>query len=304
METQRASQMDSGRMDRVLFGDNQFFGVNHMSEDKARAQSMHFQTTQAIIDVLDAAHQEGIRTFMCTTHDRMSEICDYFRANRDRYPDYKFYPCMPYAHKYANAVTEHGMIEALRMFLPQGGAMSAMLKGGVALAGKDVETIMQLLIDAEMKMFHDLDTPVVFMQNVITDLLLGLRMNDTFRMFHDHVRSKYRAEPGFITMNVPRLLDVLDTLGIENPIVCANINKIGFRMCGGKEHYEQTIATRRFRPVAMSVLASGAIAPREAIEYVCRQPRVEAIVFGASSRGNIRQTKALIDELSANQVAA
>jgi hypothetical protein len=296
--------MDSGRMDRVLFGDNQFFGVNHMSEDKARAQSMHFQTTQAIIDVLDAAHQEGIRTFMCTTHDRMSEICDYFRANRDRYPDYKFYPCMPYAHKYANAVTEHGMIEALRMFLPQGGAMSAMLKGGVALAGKDVETIMQLLIDAEMKMFHDLDTPVVFMQNVITDLLLGLRMNDTFRMFHDHVRSKYRAEPGFITMNVPRLLDVLDTLGIENPIVCANINKIGFRMCGGKEHYEQTIATRRFRPVAMSVLASGAIAPREAIEYVCRQPRVEAIVFGASSRGNIRQTKALIDELSANQVAA
>ena len=234
-------------MDRVLFGDNQFFGVNHMSEDKARAQAMHFQTTQAIIDVLDAAHQEGIRTFMCTTHDRMSEICDYFRANRDRYPDYKFYPCMPYAHKYANAVTEHGMIEALRMFLPQGGAMSAMLKGGVALAGKDVETIMQLLIDAEMKMFHDLDTPVVFMQNVITDLLLGLRMNDTFRMFHDHVRRKYQAEPGFITMNVPRLLDVLDSLGIENPIVCANINKIGFRMCGGKEHYEQTIATRRFR---------------------------------------------------------
>jgi len=291
-------------MDRVLFGDNQFFGVNHMSEDKARAQAMHFQTTQAIIDVLDAAHQEGIRTFMCTTHDRMSEICDYFRANRDRYPDYKFYPCMPYAHKYANAVTEHGMIEALRMFLPQGGAMSAMLKGGVALAGKDVETIMQLLIDAEMKMFHDLDTPVVFMQNVITDLLLGLRMNDTFRMFHDHIRKKYQAEPGFITMNVPRLLDVLDSLGIENPIVCANINKIGFRMCGGKEHYEQTIATRRFRPVAMSVLASGAIAPREAIEYVCRQPRVEAIVFGASSRGNIRQTKALIDELSINQGAA
>ena len=196
METQRTSEMDSVRMDRVLFGDNQFFGVNHMSEDKARAQAMHFQTTQAIIDVLDAAHQEGIRTFMCTTHDRMSEICDYFRANRDRYPDYKFYPCMPYAHKYANAVTEHGMIEALRMFLPQGGAMSAMLKGGVALAGKDVETIMQLLIDAEMKMFHDLDTPVVFMQNVITDLLLGLRMNDTFRMFHDHVRSKYQAEPG------------------------------------------------------------------------------------------------------------
>jgi hypothetical protein len=285
-------------MDRVLFGDNQFFGVNHMSEEKARAQQMRFQDLQAIIDVLDAAYQEGIRTFMCTTHDRVGQVCDHFRAHADKYPDYCFYPCMPYAHKYANAVTEHGMIEALRLFLPQDGAMGAMLKGGVALASKDMATIMHLLIDAEMKMFQGLSTPVIFIQNVITDLLLGLRFDQLFRVFHDHVRVRYGAEPGYITMNVPRLLDVLEAQGIDNPIVCANINKIGFRMCGGVELYERTIATRRFRPVAMSVLASGAISPREAIDYVCRQPRIESIVFGASSRANVRQTKALIDELS------
>lgn len=291
-------------MDRVLFGDNQFFGVNHMSEEKARAQQMRFQDLQAILDVLDAAYQEGIRTFMCTTHDRVVQICDHFRAHPDRYPDYQFYPCMPYAHKYANAVTEHGMIEALRSFLPQDGAMGAMLKGGVALASKDVAGIMQLLVDAEMKMFHGLKTPVIFMQNVVTDLLLGMGFHECFRIFHDHVRSKYNAEPGFITMNVPMLLDALDKLGIDNPIVCANINKIGFRMCGGIDLYERTIATRRFRPIAMSVLASGAISPREAIEYVCRQPQIESIVFGASGRANIRQTKQLIDELSMAPVAA
>ena len=285
-------------MDRVLFGDNQFFGVNHMSEEKARAQQMRFQDTQAIIDTLDAAYQEGIRTFMCTTHDRVAEICEHFRTSATKYPDYQFFPCMPYAHKYANAVTEYGMLEALRRFLPEDGALGAMLKGGVALANKDVETVMQLLIDAEMKMFHGLRTPVIFIQNVITDLLLGLGMHECLRIFHDHVRARYGAEPGYITMNVPMLLDALDKLGIDNPIVCANINKIGFRMCGGVELYERTIATRRFRPVAMSVLASGAIPPREAIEYVCRQPRIESIVFGASSRSNIRQTKSLIDELS------
>ena len=285
-------------MDRVLFGDNQFFGVNHMSEEKARAQSMRFQDLQAIIDVLDAAYAEGIRTFMCTSHDRVGEICDHFRAHPEKYPDYQFYPCMPYAHKYANAVTEHGMIEALRMFLPQEGAVAAMLKGGLALANKDIEAIMQLLIDAEMKMFHGLNTPVIFMQNVITDLLLGLRLDECFRIFHDHVRNRYGAEPGYITMNVPRLLDVLDKLGIDNPIVCANINKIGFRMSGGIKVYEDAIANRRFRPVAMSILASGAISPREAIEYVCSQPKIESMVFGASGRANIRQTKALIDELT------
>ena len=285
-------------MDRVLFGDNQFFGVNHMSEEKARAQSMRFQDLDAIIAVLDAAHEEGIRTFMCTSHDRVGDICDHFRAHPEKYPDYRFYPCMPYAHKYANAVTEHGMIEALRMFLPQEGAVAAMFKGGLALANKDIEAIMQMLIDAEMKMFHGLSTPVVFMQNVITDLLLGIRMDSCLRIFHDHVRDRYGAEPGYITMNVPRLLDVLDKLGIDNPIICANINKIGFRMCGGIEAYEQAIAGRKFRPIAMSIFASGAIPPREAIEYVCAQPKIESLVFGASSRANIRQTKALIDELS------
>ena len=288
-------------MDRVLFGDNQFFGVNHMSEEKARAQSMRFQDLDAIVAVLDAALEEGIRTFMCTSHDRVAQICDHFRAHPDKYAGYRFYPCMPYAHKYANAVTEHGMIEALRMFLPQEGAMAAMLKGGVALASKDIAAIMQLLIDAEMKMFHGLSTPVVFMQNVITDLLLGIRMDSCLRIFHDHVRDRYGAEPGYITMNVPRLLDALEALGIDNPIVCANVNKIGFRMCGGVAAYEDAIAHRRFRPVAMSVFASGAIAPREAIAYVCAQPRIESLVFGASGRANIRQTKALIDELSATR---
>jgi hypothetical protein len=288
-------------MDRVLFGDNQFFGVNHMSEDKARAQSMRFQELQAVLDVLDAAYQEGIRTFMCTTHERVSGICDYFRAQRDKYPDYLFYPCMPYAHKYANAVTELGMLEALRRFLPDDGALGAMLKAGVALANKDAGAIVQLLIDAEMKMFHGLATPVIFLQNVVTDLLLGLGMKDALRFFADHVREQYHAEPGFITMNLPRLLDVLEELGIDNPIVCANINKIGFRMCGGVELYEKTIARRRFRPIAMSVLASGAIAPREAIAYICRQPQIESIVFGASSRANIRHTKMLIDELDARR---
>lgn len=285
-------------MTRLLFGDNQFFGVNHMSEDKARAQSIKFQDLGAIIKVLDDAYDEGVRTFMCTTHERVSEICDHIRAHPDRYEGYEFYPCMPYAHKYANAVTELGPIEALRKILPSEGAMGAMVKSGVALARQDFEILAQLLIDAEMKMFDGLRTPVIFMQNVLTDLLLGLGAKEAFRIFADHVKARYGAEPGFITMNMPRLLDVLEELGIQNPIICANINKIGFRMCGGIEVYERTIATRQFRPIAMSVLASGAIPPREAIQYVCEQTRIEAIVFGASSRSNISETSRLVRELS------
>ena len=149
-------------MDKVLFGDNQFFGVNHMSEEKARAQSMRFRDTSAMIEVLDMAYESGIKTFMCTTHDKISDICDYFRANAERYPDYQFYPGMPYAHKYANAVTDHGIVGAIKRFLPDDGLIDAAMRGASSLAKKELDGIATLLIDAEMKMFAGLSTPVIY----------------------------------------------------------------------------------------------------------------------------------------------
>ncbi len=64
-------------MDRILFGDNQFFAVNHISDEKSRAQSIQFKDDQAIIRTLNFAKEAGINTFMCTTHDRIAHICDY-----------------------------------------------------------------------------------------------------------------------------------------------------------------------------------------------------------------------------------
>jgi hypothetical protein len=282
-------------MDRLLFGDNQFFGVNHMSEEKARAQSMRFQDIGAVIDVLDVAYDEGLRTFMCTTHDRIALICEHMRAQPERYQDFKFYPGMPYAHKYADAVTEDGLIGATRRFLPGEGLMDAALRGGSAMVKREIEGLITLLIDAEMKMFDGLSTPVVFLQNVVVDLLLGLGFKDAFSIFSEHVKARYDAEPGFITMNMPALLDVLDEVEIVNPIVCASINKIGFRMCGGIEAYQAALRDRECRAIAMSVYASGAIPARDAIEWVCAQPNIQSIVFGASSRPNIRNTQELVD---------
>src|SRR5262249_17371585 len=147
-----------------------------------------------------------------------------------------------YAHKYANAVTEYGFLGALQRFLPADSKITTVWKGSVSIAKRDVEGIAQLLIDSEMNAFRGLETPVIFLQNVATDFLLGLGYKEAFRIFANHVRRKYNAEAGFITMNLPRLLDVLDELGFDNPIICSNINKIGFRMCGGIDLYERTIA--------------------------------------------------------------
>ena len=281
-------------MDKLLFGDNQFFGVNHMSEEKARQQQIRFQRTEAITGVVEDAYAEGVRTFMCTTHDRIAQVAERFRADPGTYPDVTFFPCMPYAHKYANAVTTDGMMGALKRFLPDSGFVDAALRSS-SLVGRDVEGLVTLLIDAEMKMFAGLSTPVIWLQNVVTDLLLGLGFDEAFSIFADHVRSRYGAEPGFLTMNLPTLVARLHGQGIASPLVCANINKLGFRMSGGLDAYRQALQTSDFRPVAMSVFASGAIPADEAIQWVCEQPGIEAIVFGASSRRNIRHTRELVD---------
>jgi hypothetical protein len=287
-------------MSRLLFGDNQFFGVNHMSEEKARAQAMKFQDLDAIMQVLDDAYDAGVRTFMCTTHDRIGEVIARMSADRERYDEQVFFPSMPYAHKYANAMTEDGMVGAIKRFLPDGGFLDAAVKGGLSMAKKDMDGIITLLVDAEMKMFQGFSTPVIFLQNVAVDLLLGLGFVEPFRVFADHVKRKYGSEPGFVTMNVPALLPVLKAAGIENPIVCANINKAGFRMSGGIDGYFDALRTWEFRPIAMSVFASGAIPAREAIEWVCKVPNLQSIVFGASSRANIVSTKQLVDEYWVN----
>lgn len=285
---------DNTTLDRVLFGDNQFFGVNHASDDKSRAQAMRFKDDQSIIRVLDQAIDLGVRTFMCTTHDRIANICDHMRADPDRYRDFKIFPCMPYAHKYANAVTELGIMGTINQYVP-GNIFGTFAKGGMAVVRGNYSKLMQILIDAEMKMFHGIDTPVIFIQNVLVDMILGLGMYDVFKDYDDYIRKKYNAEPGYITMNMPDLLDALESVGIHNPIICASINKSGFRMSGGIERNERYLREKTFRPIAMQTLAAGALRPKEAFAYLGQFPRIESVLFGSGSKQHIAENIELIE---------
>ncbi len=282
-------------MEKVLLGDNQFFAVSHLSDEKSRVQSIRFKDDESIIKVLDQAIDLGIKTFMCTTHDRIGNICDHMRANPEKYKDFKIFPCMPYAHKYANAVTELGIIGTVKQYVP-GNLFSTFTKGGIAYLKKDFIGLMKLLIDAEMKMFKGINTPVIFIQNVVVDMILGLKMYEVFKEYDSYIRQKYHSEPGYITMNLPALIDVLNSLGIENPIICSSINKIGFRMSGGRDLYERCLVEKKLRPIAMQVLAAGALRPNEAIEYLSKFSRIESVLFGASSKSHIQETKELIEK--------
>jgi len=285
-------------IDKIIFGDNQFFGINHMSEEKAQALAERFKDTRSILRVIDAAYECGIHAFMFNTHDRVAEICDHFRANSQKYADLRIYPSMPYAHKYANAVNEKGMIGALNDFLfsgrTVGQAFTTLLRSGRSIISQDMIEVMRLLVDAEMRMFKGLNVRAVFLQNIVSDLLLGMRAKPIIIEFAEHVRSTYGVDPAFNTMNLPRMVDFLEECGIKNPIVCSSINKAGYFMSPGVKEYEEALRSKVFRGIAMSVFASGAIPADEAIEYVCGLPNIQGIVFGASSKTHISETRELI----------
>jgi hypothetical protein len=288
-------------MERIIFGDNQFFGINHLSEEKAQAQAERFRDLESIVGVVASAYETGIRGFMFNTHDRVSQICDHFRANQEAFKGIVLYPSMPYAHKYANAVADKGIVGALNDFLfhdkSLGKKLGAAVRSGKTIVNRDMMEVMKLLIDAEMEIFKGLNVEAIFLQNIVTDLLLGLDAKDVFVEFCHYIKSRYKAEPAFNTMNMPALVELLSNCGIENPIVCSSINKIGYFMSPNRKAYEDCIARRSFRPMAMSILASGAIPPKEAVDYIAGLANIEAVVFGASSRHNIMETKDLLEEI-------
>jgi len=281
-------------MDKIIFGDNQFFGVNHMSEITGIKQSQRFGSVEDIYKVLEYVNDIGIKNFMFTTHDLLEPVLEKIKHNPN-FNDFKLIPCMPYAHKYANAMVEYGLFEAVNKFVP-GSIVMAGLKGIGSYITADPLPVMKLLVDSEMKLVKGMNVEAIFLQNIVTDLLIGLGMHSIFKEFADYVETKYKIKAGFITMNYVKLNDILvNGLGMAKPIISSNINKIGFRMNPNQEAVEKKIKEKNSHTIAMSILASGAVRPKEAIDYIGSLEGIDSVVFGASSPSHIKETKELLE---------
>src|ERR1035438_10604328 len=140
-----------------------------MSEVKAQALSERFSTTQAVIELIDWAYDAGIRHFMFTTHDRVTELCDHFRMWPRRYPDLVLYPAMPYAHKYASLVANKGFLGAVSEIVRGSGsasnAIQSVFRAGMGAIQQDPLAMMRSMIDAELNMFHGLRVEAIFLQD-------------------------------------------------------------------------------------------------------------------------------------------
>lgn len=288
-------------IDKIIFGDNQFFGINHMSQEKAQQLSEKFFDINNIYSVYDLVFQAGIKAIMLNSNDRAKDICEHFRIIKPKYSEINWYPSIPYPHKYANLISEKGIIPTINDVLFKDNSAMQVLgmiaKGGIAVLGKDAIKMMQMLIDVEMKMFKGLNIKVIFLQNIITDLILGYDVKEIFMEYCDYIRKKYKVLPGLITQNMPILKRKLEDWGIEEVVICCSYNKIGYLMSPDVAAYVEASRSNdssKYQLMAMSTLASGAIPAKEAYNFI-NQQKLQSVVFGASSKKNIEETISLIE---------
>lgn len=287
-------------IDKIVFGDNQFFGINHMSQEKAQQLSEKFHDLASIVNVYQIAFDSGIRAVMLNSNDRAKGICEYFKDNKTKYPGLNWYPSIPYPHKYANLISEKGIIPTINEILFKDnsamGLLGMIATGSAAVLGKDAVKMMKMLIDVEMRMYKGLNVKAIFLQNIITDLLLGYDVKEIFVEYCHYIKSKYKVLPGLITQNMPKLLEKLKEWQIEEVVICSSFNKIGYLMSPGIDSYINAATQNdpsKYQIMAMSTLASGAISAKEAYEFINRQ-NVQSVVFGASSKKHIEETISLI----------
>ena len=284
------------KIDKIVFGDNQFFGINHRSQEKAEEMLKRFSDVHNILKVYDDAFDCGVKAVMLNSNDRAEEICQYFRDNKSKYGDIAWYPSVPYPHKYANMVNELGILPAISEVLfkgnSAGGVLSMIGKGASAVLTKDAMKMMDMLLDVEFKIFRGLNVNTFFLLNPITDLLLGYNVKDVFEHYCEYVRKKYNCNPGLITLNLPYLKSKLEEWGIYEVVICSSINAAGFNMHPSKEVCEKTISENdpsKYQLMAMNVLASGSITVQQSFDYI-NSLNLQSVVFGASSKGHIQSS--------------
>ena len=143
---------------------------------------------------------------------------------------------------------------------------------------------------------------VVYLQNIVTDLTMGLKNGSDVIGFFIKTITKMGYVPGLITLNPSFVFDSLKERYADRPIhLCFNLNVSGFNVFPSNQKIEETIEKIKLETkwslMAMSIFSSGSknIPISESIKYIKRQ-NLDYLVFGSSNLGNIEHNQRLLNE--------
>jgi hypothetical protein len=271
---------------KIILGDNQFFGVNHHDIVKGDKTKNQFDNNKIIISFINKALDIGMAGYMINSNKRGFEIASKLVARSNCEVHYS----VPYPHKYAAMVNENGLFALLKHVLKQSSLSSMFLKLPKFIFTRDVKHMLPLILDLEIPRNLKKGS-CVYLQNVVTDLLIGLKRHDIIELYCNYL-IELGFKPGLITLNPVILEKIVSSFEVklqQELIVCFNINKDGFNVFPDLIAVEDFVLRKsHFKKMGMSILSSGgSTSITESLDYIKRMP-LQYVVFGSSSINNIK----------------
>ena len=289
---------------RIVLGHNAFFGVDHLSVQRGAERAAYFSDVKNVITIVNHAVSAGAGGLMLSTHPRVRRVCEAISNDANLTRQLQVFPLLPYAQKYVTRANEIGLIRTVHQTLAEATPRD---KLGLGLDffrtvfRRDPIDLVKALMRLELRMFKDMNTPVIFLHDAISDLLLALNMPKIFAVYRDTVHKHFAVVAGVATKNLPFLVQRFEEWGMDLPVVLTHVNKVGFHVNPSREASEKILGRSDLHVMAMGTLASGFLAPAEAYQYVNRFPSVKSIVVGVSSAEHLHYT---FDKIGKNETHA
>lgn len=282
---------------KLILGDNQFFGVNHADLKKAAMTREMFSTHISISDFIKGSLKIGLDGFMINSNDLGFKVVEEF--------DFKnlaveCHYSIPYPHKYAGIVNDSGMIALLTLVLRQ-------------LRLRDIISVLKFafsfnaahLLPIIVRMEIPKSLPkgsIVYLQNVITDLTMGLKNGDKIITSYINSVKSMGYKPGLITLNPIVIIEALKKSHLQDEVfLCFNINYSGFNVFPSVSKVEEAIFESKqstpWKLMGMSIFSSGSkgVSIKDSIDYIKSLP-LDYVVFGSSKLSNIEKNKIQFNE--------
>lgn len=282
---------------KLILGDNQFFGVNHADLKKAAMTRELFNSHSSISEFIQKSVNIGLDGFMINSNDLGFRVVEEF--------DFKNHAAechysIPYPHKYAGIVNDSGMIALLSLVLRQLRMrdLFSVLKFAVSF---NVTYLLPIIVRMEIPKSLPKGS-VVYLQNVVTDLTMGLNNGDKILSAYVQSVKSMGYLPGLITLNPTSLMELMKKNHSQDKVfICFNINYSGFNVFPSISKVEEAILEAKkftkWKLMGMSVFSSGSqgVSIKESVEYV-KSLGLDYVVFGSSKLSNIEKNRSLFNE--------
>ena len=271
---------------KIILGDNQFFGINHFDLEKGATTKLKFDKIKKIEAFINESLSIGMDGFMINSNEQGYEIVNTSKFDSAKEIHYS----IPYPHKYASMVNENGMMSLFGHIIKNTSFIKNLLGGIKLVATQNLKSVTPLALNLEVPKNLKKGS-YIYIQNIITDLLLGMGRGDILIEFIKSA-SNMGYKPGIITLN-PIMFDKLlkneqEASWLKDLVVCFNINKEGFNVFPSLNTVEDFIKSRpKYQLMGMSIFASGAANIPHSIDYI-NKLKLDYVVFGSSRLENIK----------------